>query len=909
MTKNVSPKKLIEVAMPLAAINAASTREKSIRHGHPSTLHLWWARRPLATARAVLFASLVDDPSEHADQFPTAEDQDRERQRLFKLIESLVQWENSNDQTVLAEAKKEIANSVGNKPIEFLDPFAGGGTIPLEAQRLGLVAHARDLNPVAVLINKAMIEIPPKFAGRAPVNPEAKNIVSAWESTSGLAEDVRYYGQWMKARAFERIGHLYPKVQDDHGKERTVIAWLWARTVKCPNPACGCQMPLAATFVLSKKKGHEAYVQPVVKGQKVTFEVLEGKDAPAPPKQSRGANFKCVVCGGLAGPDYIKAEAQAGRMGAQMMAVAAEGDGGRVYLAADKKQVCAADVHKPEHYPTGELANDKRAIWCTLYGLDTFDQLFTNRQLMALTTFSDLVKEAREQVVRDGGDEEYANAVAVYLAFVVDRQANYSSSLNTYADGFVVQTFGRQALPMAWDYSETNVFSNSSGNWSGAIEWVVENFGIMPTGIQGSSTKHAAQTGNGFKDVMVSTDPPYYDNIGYADLSDFFYIWLRNSLRDFYPGLFTTVMTPKADELIASPYRHKNNKEQAKHFFEDGLLKAFQQIYGYVREDIPFTIYYAYKQSESDDSGEASTGWETMLNALISAGFSITGTWPVRSERATGLKAAVNALASSIVLVCRKRPDDALAGTRRDFMDGLADELPIALAEFQKSNLPPVDLAQASIGPGMAVFSKFSKVIEADGQAMTVRTALSLINQTLGELQAAQQEEYDPDTRWALTWFGQHGFEPAEFGEADTLARAKNTSVQALIQAGIVASAKGQARLLKREEMDPKWDPLKDKHCTVWEATQHLSRALNKGGEGGAAALLCKINEKGFGFANAARELAYQLFKICETQGWVDEAKPYNELICIWPVLDTQKEMAAAKAAAEQNMLPLKGDA
>ena len=654
-------KKLIEVALPLEAINAESAREKSIRHGHPSTLHLWWARRPLATARAVIWSSLVDDTSSHPEQFPTEEAQQQERERLFDILTRLVKWENSNDEGVLAEAKAEIMKSTNNNPPALLDPFAGGGAIPLEAQRLGLEAHAHDLNPVAVMINKAMIEIPPKFANMRPVNPESRGHLggsAAPKGAAGLAEDVRYYGEWMKQEAYKRIGHLYPKVkvpQAQGGGEATVIAWIWARTVKCPNPACGCEMPLASSFVLSKKNGKEAYISPDISDKNHIRYIVktDGKNAPEPPKTARGAKFKCICCGEPTSDSYIKQEGLAHRMGASLMAVVAEGKKGRIYLSPDSEQIHAAIVNAPNDVPSGALAGDKRAIWCPLYGLTEISDLFTNRQLTALTTFSALVGEAQKKAEADAvaagmyndhialseggtGARAYGEAVGVYLAFVVDKMADYHSSICSWHNSGekIRNTFGRQAIPMTWDYAEANPFCSSSGSYNNMLEWVYKAVNYLPnTPAYGSVRQFDAQSDNGLRNIAISTDPPYYDNIGYADLSDFFYVWLRQALKETYPKVFRTMLVPKEEELIATPYRHEGSVEKARDFFEDGMFNTCLRLYQYAREDIPVTIYYAFKQSETDDNDTtASTGWETMLSAIIRAGFSITGTWPMRTE-------------------------------------------------------------------------------------------------------------------------------------------------------------------------------------------------------------------------------------------------------------------------------------
>ena len=913
-------KKLIEVALPLEKINAESAREKSIRHGHPSTLHLWWARRPLAAARAVIWSSLVDDPSSHPEKFPTEEDQNRERQRLFKILEELVVWENSNDERVLEAAKAEILKSTGGNPPALLDPFAGGGAIPLEAQRLGLEAHAHDLNPVAVTINKAMIEIPPRFAGKAPVNPDAQvsAMHSGWSRAQGLAEDVRYYGEWMKQEAFQRIGHLYPKVKVPHeqgGGEATVIAWIWARTVKCPNPACGCEMPLASSFVLSKKKGKEAWIEPQFdyEGKKITYKVRLGKGAiPEAPKTSRGANFKCIMCGEATTDDYIKQESVNGRMGSVLMGIVAEGKHGRLYVSPTEEHVLTAQCSKPEgEYPEQRLPYDPRNIWCVNYGLDTYDKLFTNRQLTALTTFSELVSEAQAKAevdavaagmkndhipLHNGGDgaKAYGDAVGVYLAFVVDREANYSSSLNGWSGDFIIQTFGRQALPMVWDYAESNPFSNSTGNWSGAINWVVKSLEKFPSSGIGIAQQLDAQSDCGLQNIMISTDPPYYDNIGYADLSDYFYVWMRQSIKDTYPELFSTLLVPKTEELIATPYRHDGSMERAKHFFESGMLSACKQMYHNAREDFPVTIYYAYKQSNSDADGTASSGWETMLSAIINAGFLITGTWPMHTERETGLKSSVNALASSIVLVCRKRPEDAPQTTRRNLIAALRRELRPALQKLQSSNIAPVDLAQSAIGPGMGVFSRYRRVLEADGTVMSVRSALQVINEEVDLYFNEKVGSLDAASRFCVDLYTQCAYNNIKYGEAEILANAKGTSIPMMASHGVLYAKAGVVHLTERDELPENVDRSEQ---NIWLLTQQLTRAMAKGGVAACAEIIYSM----FGSnAENAKDLAYRLYTIAERKNWTEEAYAYNSLVVAWP--DIQSKAAELKAIQPEQL-------
>jgi len=933
-------KKLIEVALPLEAINKASAREKSIRHGHPSTLHLWWARRPLAAARAVIFAQMVDDPSSCPDLFPTEKAQEKERKRLFKIIEDLVQWENTTNETVLQQAREEIWQSWRRacadnadhprakelfdryKLPAFHDPFAGGGSLPLEAQRLGLEVYASDLNPVAVLINKAMIEIPPKFAGKPPVNPEARRdrrlFEREWKGAQGLAEDVRYYGQWMRDEAEKRIGHLYPKVEITAemakerqdlkqyvGKKLTVIAWIWVRTVKSPNPAfANLYVPLASTFILSTKVGKEAYVEPVIEegGYRFTVKVEKPKNAQGVKngtKLSRGANFQCLMSSTPIPSEHIYTEAQAGRMGARLMAIVAEGDRRRIYLAPTPEHEAVAREALPVWKPEVAMPENPRWFSPPLYGLKFFGDLFTPRQLVALTTFSDLVGEVIELIhryavvaglqddnkpLRDGGvgARAYAEAVGVYLGFAVDYAANYWSSLATPAEGFIRGTFARQALPMTWDYAEAPPFGCTSGNWFGGIEWISKAMELFPVLGSGNTTQADASSQSFSSGKVISTDPPYYDNIGYADLSDFFYVWQRRSLRPIFPDLFATLAVPKAEELVAIPYRH-GGKEKAEKFFLDGMTQAMHHLAVQTHPAFPVTIYYAFKQSESDGiNGIASTGWETFLEAVIYAGFAITGTWPMRTERGSRtIGIGTNALASSIIIVCHKRPATLSTVTRRDFISALMKELPVALAHLQRGNIAPVDLAQAAIGPGMAVFTRYAKVLDAEGKPLSVREALSLINQILDEVLAEQEGDFDNDTRFATAWFEQSGFNEGEFGVADVLARAKVTSVDGLVQADIAHSGRGKVRLLKPNELSKDWDPNTDSRLTVWEMVHHLIRILESGGETEAAKLIAKLGAK----AETARELCYRLYTICERKKRAAEALSYNALVQSWPEL------------------------
>ena len=948
-------KKMIEVALPLEAINVASAREKSIRHGHPSTLHLWWARRPLAAARAVIFAQMVDDPSSWPERFTTEEAQDTERQRLFRIIEQLVLWENTTNEDVLEQARAEIRHSWRDtcednkdhpqaaelfdpkKLPGFHDPFCGGGALPLEAQRLGLEAWASDLNPVAVLITKAMIEIPPKFAGRAPVGPlppgEDEQIpVGGWTGAKGLGEDVRRYGAWMRAEAEKRIGYLYPKIAitqemgrvrpdlDPYvGRDLTVIAWLWARTVKSPNPAfADVDVPLVTTFMLSTKDGKEAYVEPVVDdgGYRLTVKVGRPSDpdaAKAGTKLGRGV-FRCLMSDVPIMGEYIKAEGLAGRTAVRMLAIVAESEAGRLYLSPTEEMEAVAQQASPTWKPDVEFLQQALGFRVGNYGLTRWSDLFTDRQLVALSTFSDLVPEARELVMRDasgvgwndgealdrGGDgaEAYADAVAVYLACSVDKAADFWSSLVTWMNdrGAIQQTFGRQAIPMVWDFTEANPLSSSGGSFLLFIQRGADAVAFSPASPPGFALQLDAQSQSASSGRVVSTDPPYYDNIGYADLSDFFYVWLRHSLKPAYADLFSTVTVPKEQELVATPYRH-GGKEQAEKFFLDGMTRAMRRLAEQSHSAFPITVYYAFRQSETGSGGTASTGWETFLNAAVTAGFALSGTWPLRTESpGRGRARGSNALASSILLVCRRRSADTSIATRREFLAALKAELPDALKHLQRGNIAPVDLAQSAIGPGMAIYTRYAKVLDADGSTLSVRDALALINQTLDEVLEEQEGEFDADTRWAVAWFDQFGFAEGDFGVAETLSTAKNTSVGGMVEAGIVESGRGKVRLLRPDELLTDWDPVRDERLTVWEATHHLMRALDEG-EQAAASLVRRLG----GVADAARDLAYRLYVVCERKKRAPEALAYNALVQSWP--EIQRLAADAVGAPVQEQL------
>lgn len=912
-------KKLIEVAIPLDAINKeAALRKRKAPAGYPTTIHKWWAQRPIAACNAILFASLVDDPSSDPERFPTEEIQDQERERLFDLMREMITWENLNDPRVVAKGREAILRSSKGTPPAVYDPFAGGGSIPLESQRLGLPTFGSDLNPVAVLITKALVEFPAVFSNRQPVRPanSKKLLTEPWRASKGLAEDIRFYGRLVKDEAEKRLAQHFPMATLPDGSNAPVVAWLWARTIVSPDPAArGARTPLIKSFTLCSKKGRMAWVEPVIgtngSAPSIQFDLETGDGKPRPGTVNRrGAT--CIFTGTPIPFDYIRKEGKAGRIGVQLMAIVVETKNGRKFLPPSPAHEELAASVVASWRPEADLPHNPRDFKTPNYGMKTFGDLFTTRQLLALTTFSDLITEIHGKVREDAilagmdpsdaglanggsGATAYADAITVYLSFAANRQADYGNTLSSWRakDNAMRSGMAKQALPMVWDFAEGNPFGPSSAGFIECVEVVAKCVGMLPEMVAPAVVGQVeAQRGlEAAKDVLICTDPPYYDNIGYADLSDFFFVWLRRTLGSYFPELCATLLVPKAQELVATPYRFEGDKSKAKNFFENGLGQAFDAMRQRANPEYPIVVYYAFKQSESEDDDEddnddvtttsvASTGWETMLEGLLNAGFCINGTWPIRTEgdnRQIGI--GNNALASSIVLVCRLRPADAKAASRRDFLSALKRELPASLRNLQQGNIAPVDLAQASIGPGMAIFSRYSRVLEADGSSMKVRTALSLINLTLDEVLSEQEGEFDSDTRWALAWFEQFGMNEGLYGEAETLSKAKNTSVSGLEEAGILNAKAGKVRLLKRNELRPDYDPDKDPRCTHWEVVQYIIRALDESGETGAAEMHRKFSAR----AEVGRDLAYRLYTVCERKGWSQEAIAYNSLVVAWP--------------------------
>ncbi len=934
-------KKLIEVALPLPEINDASAYDKMPGIGpHPKGIHHWWARLPLPTARAVLFASVVTDPSDDPEWKDKGEqEQDAERERLFGIIRRLMQKKLHEHPEVYAEARKEMLKHCDGKLPPVLDPFSGGGSIPLEAARLGFEAHAADLNPVAVLLNKCNLELAPRWANHPPINPEARTNklrTGEWRGTRGLAEDVRYYGRLIRQRAQEKIGHLYPKVRlprEYGGGEANVIAWLWARTVASDDPAAkGKHVPLVSTYWLATGKGKKTWLKPHV--DKASLAYSFSVESTSPPdaacvrsgtKLGRGGKFRCILTDTPFKNGHVKKEGIAGRLGVKLLATIVGIKGGKVYLPATAEQESCASVAIPDDAPDEPLRENARYLTPTIYGMKTMDSLFTPRQLTSLVTISTLIRETKAVLLDDAkasglSDDialAYATSVVTFLALALDRCTDFNNSCCRWSPSNqkVMNLFGRQAIPMIWDFAEANILADSVGGWSTCSEYVAECIEVL--GADMITSGHARQVdaateGAPADGLLVSTDPPYYDNVPYADISDFFYVWLRRIIGDLHPGMFQTVLVPKTPELTAAPERFDGDKDKAKEHFESGFRRTFTHLRERLDSHSPMTVYYAFKQEDEESGGDdeeegngsvdLTTGWETLLEALVSSGFTITATCPVRASQAWRMRAmGSNSLASYIVLACRPRRDNKRIG-RAAFIAELKRELPGALHHLQQGNVAPVDFAQAAIGPGMAVFSKYSAVLESSGNPMSVRTALALINGIKDELLGEAVEELDKDTRWATTWFAETGFDWGECGKANLLANAHATAVNALVADGIVQVKGNQLRLYRPEELAADWDPATDRRLTVWEMTHHLIRVYfhEKKGEVATADLLRKLGSK----AEVARDLAYKLFTVCEHNKRSQDAQAYNALVMGWPELARLSREPVKKSTTEAQLLP-----
>ena len=879
-------RKLIEVAIPIDIINNASIREKSIRHGHPSTFHIWWARRPLATCRAVLFCQLVDDPSSFPDKFPTAGAIIKERARLFSIVERLVKWENSNNKSVLDEAKTEIRKCFDGTLPEIYDPFSGGASIPLEAHRLGLNVRGSDLNPVPVLIGKALLEFPLEFKGKPPLHPGIKR-QTHYENMDGLAEDIRYFARVLRDRTWESVGHLYPKVQlesRDGNGSATVLSWIWVRTVTSPDPAMqGALIPLVASYWLCKKPNKKVWVEPYISNKRVCFTVKTGtptdeREIDRGNKVSRGANFVCQLSGTAVTAEYVKTQGNAGKMGWQLLAIVAESSSGRKYISPNDKHKNTAFSESPSWKPDFPMSQHSQYMTVTNYGVNRWSDYFMARPTIALTKFLSNIPEVCNDVITD---KKYRQLIETYLTLGVSRLAGFQAMGTHWGKNVesVIPVFSMQALPMRWDITESNPFSNSSGNFLGQIEFMAQVIRNLPECYSDILIDQYNATEANFSNYVVSTDPPYYDNIPYADLSDFYYVWLRKGLRSIYPNLFETILVPKDDELVADRERHLG-KENAEKFFLNGMTTVISNMANQGIPSLPTTLYYAYRQGEVNEDGKSPRGWATFLQAIANSGFQINATWPIRTEFLVGKKQSKNALSTSIILVCRPRRRDAGSITRSEFIKEIRHEILGGLQRLRDASISPTDLPQSSIGPGISVYTKYDSVLEADDSVMDVKTALQLINGELDDIVNDLQGNFDTVTRFLISWYEQLGLHGGEFGKADSIARARGTSVDNASSVGLVKSSGGTVRILHRSELSDDWAESPKLLDTVWGSCQGVIRVLEQSGEMKAAAFLKTLSGTRI---EEIKDLAYCLYDISINKiNNAKEANSYNALISVW---------------------------
>ncbi len=893
-------KKLIEVALPLAKINDESAREKAIRHGHPTTLHLWWARRPLSSARAIIWASLVDDPSSNPEKFESVEAQDQERKRLFGILEKLVPWEAGSNPQIIEEARREIINSCGGVIPTIIDPFGGGGTIALEAGRLGVPAVTGDLNPVAVLIQRAMFDILGRFINRRPISNQARSQSLMTDHFNGLAEDVEQYGKILCDRVKQRVGHLY-QGKSNLSFEELPIAWLWVRTLPSPDPSSTARVPLAGSWQVKNRKGKETvWVKAEIdaSSNSTRYSIRQGGESDA--GTLNRAKGVCLATGTLISNDYIRDQGAKGELGYEVYCRIHDGTRSREYRAPEEEDTALGTVDlQPAWVPEGLMSTHPQYMGCPRYGIDEWKKLFLPRQLMTISAFVEELVDIQEQIkndalevgmeegapLRNGGDGAvaYSEAVTTYLAFALDRCVDRWNTLSAW-DSTTEKTahlFRMHAFQMTWTFSEVNPFARTAGGWVGQVELIAKVIRNLPNVKVKTSQIDALSNIRSSGTTVLCTDPPYYDNVPYSDLSDFFYVFLRKTLGKIWPDETATISTPKMQELVADQVRH-GSKDSAKKFFEKGLGDVLRVAKENAHPDFPATIYYAFKSTDESETGTSSTGWSTFLQGLIDGGWTVIRTWPVRTEMTNGLKTLKNMLASSVVLVCRPRQSSAVLGTRADFISILRNELPAAIALLQQENIAAVDLAQSAIGPGISIFSQFARVIEADGSTMNVSVALSLINEVLNEVLSGVESEFDRETRFALTWYEQYGLAVGPYGEADSLSRAKDTSVEKVVRSGIGVSQAAKFNLLGIDGTESKWDPRADKTLTVWEATHNLIARLGDS-EIHAANLYSLL---GPGFADQAKQLAYLLYSVAVGKSRDKDAFNYNMLVTAWPEIE-----------------------
>ena len=897
-------RKLIEVALPLDEINAASKADKDRKTGTIKNLHKWFAPAPLPAWRALLFAALVDDP-----------DDEEKRAYLLDVIKRLVANKaDLPDDDTLAEARSIIKAQFPDGVPTVMDPFCGGGSTLVEAQRLGLPTLGSDLNPVPVLITRTLTELLPKVYGQQPLHPEkitakvgkgrgrnrqtgvdlfGTNEDVVYNGYDGLSRDVTYYAERIRERAWEQLKNYYP-----HQPGETPIAWLWARTAKCPNPACGIETILTTSWWLSKKKNDLAWIEPrVAKGGARLDVVARQKHGQAPrsPKVGR-ATFACIGCGTPLGEDYIRREGVTGRLGVRMTAVVLEKDGVRTYRAPTSEDDGGLPRALDSPLAGLRLEGWNRDVRPPLYGLATWDRLFTPRQLLTLTTFADLVAQIDREIINDGGTKEWAKTVASVLGLAVGSAPIAWSSQVRWrqretAHAKAEPAFARNDLPMSWDFAEAYFDSGSVGDWLGIVINTLRGVRWAANDASGETTKADARRVSANCGCLVATDPPYFDAICYADLSDYFYVWHRRALRDVHPDLYGTVTAPKSAELTAIPSHHGGDNEVARAYFIEGFTETFRNLRNSMADGLPMLVVYASKEQKSGKGEE--TRWESILSAMLAAELEITGAWPIHMTSTTRMIGqGTNSVAAYIVMVCRPRRADAGTISLMDFTRELRRELPGAVLALQEASVLPVDLPQAVLGPGMSIFSRHKAVLDQSGQPIPVGRAMQLISTARGEILDEQQGEMDPASRFAVAWWESYGWQSGAFGIADQVVRPHGISVDDVVMAGVVESRGGQVRLLGETGLDRSWEPSKDAHPTAWEAVHHLAdRLVDGGGVQEAAALLSKLGP----LKDQAQMLAYRLESIAARKGWAKDQERYNALIGSWSDMLAESARSAGK--------------
>ena len=924
-------KKLIEVALPLEDINRESVKQKTGRPktGYPTTLHKYWAQRSVATARAAIWSSLVDDPSSHPEKFPTADLQKKERLRRFDILRKLILWESTADASLWAEARKIAEEDCGGSLPPFIDPFAGSGAIPLEALRLGMSAHASDLNPLAVTIQHMLVEWPQKFANKPAVHRRNKGGLSASTAFGNLAADVLAYGEDINEKLRGRIGEFYPPVTDSFGKEIEPGVFMWARTVPCPNPACGVLTPLVKDWKLSTRSG--AHIRPVIDraAKTINFAVQHDGVVPEPSFNGRKGGA-CLMCEAPIDFVWIRKQGVAGLINHRLMAIAAGDDySWAFYQPTSEHESVALTVPDSTWVPRGDIPNNTRDFRTQLYGMATWASLFTPRQMLALTTLQDIIRETEADIDSDAvaagyvsggeplsrggtGAHAYAQLVRAYIHLTASNLTEWNCSVTRWSPNGpqLSSLFARQAVIMNWNYAEGSLFGKGGANFLQKLRRTVEVIDRTPTTTTGTARQADAtrMVWDHDKAPLVVTDPPYYDNISYSELADFFYVWLRESMRDIDPETFATISSPKSEELIMAKNRHGGDEEKAKQFFEDGLTQALHHLRSISDPDLPLSIYYAYNDTDESEDGEGnkeigSSGWETILQSIVDAGLQIVMTYPLRSE-AVGRAISTNAsaLAACILLVCRPRSDKAPVGTRGDFTLGLQGELSQAIERLKDGDLGALDLSQAAIGPGMAVFTRYSKVLESDGRKMTMRTALDLINKSVSEVAGKGDAMFDQQTRWCVRWFEEKGLSEGLYGDAQMLANANGLNIPELERFGVISSKGGKVQLLVGDRLPTDWDPRLDSRISSWEVLHHLIACLlpkgnplsraNGGSEKEALALASALSPL---LVEQAKELSYRMFDICRVRGWNQEALAYNAIGQSWADLRSVADGSGAQ--------------